>query len=206
MIEFWNNYNSKMSINRIMGDRTIKILYEKICDLIFAFRHQKIIDNGSGIGAIPALLKRRNFSFENRVFKCIDYSNVAIEKIKKSGLSITSECINIKDHKNGEIYDISLLVNVVNGMDSIELFDIIKKTASHINNNYGIIILVVVNKRKDIVASNSQTFLDIIDAVDLKMYSKTNYNIWSIIILMKNRRNKINIIPIMSDDLDDGED
>jgi len=72
-----------------------KNMYEKICDLIFSFKHDKMVDVGAGTCVIAFLLEKRNFHFKDRYMLNIDHSKVGLE-IGQTRLKETNVDIDIK--------------------------------------------------------------------------------------------------------------
>ncbi len=208
MKDFWEAHNLKMiDAEHILKNKTERVLYEKLCDMLFAFRHQSILDMGCGVGVVPFLLNKRRFDFSGRRYVCVDYSEVAIEAVKK--LCINSIKIELDDMFNynrndNNKYDIILFSNVMNGMTDEQIVKLLSNGNRYLNEKTGIIIIVMANQKRKSFIRNYDAFSDIMKALGLEMYSINNYNIWTIVVVMRRKEKKYRVIPILSDNVEIG--
>ena len=208
MIDYWDAQNLRVvDAEHIMNNKTEKILYEKICDMLFAFHHQSILDMGCGVGAVPYLLNKRRFDFTGRKYTCVDYSKVAIDAVKKLNIKcIETKCVNIFDYNEKAEYDIILFANVMDGMATEKIVKLLSNGNNHLNKKTGIIIIVMSNQKRESFVRNYDLFSDVMKALGLEMYSINNYNIWTIVVVMRKKEKRYRVIPILSDDPEIGGD
>lgn len=131
----WNDrYRKHNDIRKFLSNS--RAVYEKIADIIFTYRHNKIIDFGSGIGVVPHLLKKRKFNFDGREYVCVDYSRVALEKTFIKEVIKVNRDIKDIEYKE-DYYDIALCVNV---LEYIKDYVVVLKKAFKMLNDSGILI------------------------------------------------------------------
>ncbi len=116
--EYWNEKFKQKNINPSNLAKDYGGAYNKICDWVFKNKHNRVLDIGCGIGVVSFILKKRGFSFQNRDFVCLDFSEIGLKIAKEycnwiktiqASFCSNEKIIELENHK----FDLIICHNVL---------------------------------------------------------------------------------------------
>ena len=173
---YWNKYYSENNDIEALTYGFRNLLYEKIVDIVFSIRHNRILDLGCGLSPISYLMKKRDFDFSGRKYMSMDFSKVALKFAKERNSMIST----IQHRVDGDIkciqpsnFDIVICCGI---LEFVSNYILVLKNVHKFLFDYGTgIVIVPTGSNKNYYHSHLP--LDLInsahEAVDLIPYSIT---------------------------------